>query len=131
MVFGCQHKGARNEQPGLIGFYKRGEKLRLAEIPQAENARLKGYVGYIRADNSGATVAVTSPRGGVVLYLDVAGKRLLGSAPFGDASGVAGRESSSGFIITSGEGRIAAVSSGKLELLSRTGTAWDNHVRLL
>ena len=131
VVFGCQFNGPRNERPALVGFHKRGERLRLADIPQAANGLLKGYVGSICVDRSGEIVAATSPKGGVVLYFDVAGKRLLGSALFGDASGVAGRAHSSGFIVTSGEGRIATASPGQLELLARTGTAWDNHAALL
>ena len=128
VVFGCQHKGPRNEQPILIGFHKRGERPQLAEIPKEANAGLKGYVGSICADSSGELVAATSPRGGVVLYFDVAGKRFIGSGAFDDASGVARRAGASGFIVTSGMGRIAAANPGSLELLALKGDAWDNHV---
>lgn len=136
VAFGCQHKGARNEQPGLIGFHKRGEVIRLAEIPPAANARLKGYVGSISADRSGGMIAATSPRGGVALYFDVAARRFLGLAPFDDASGAAARGALPGFLLTSGSGRLAWGRPERTQMLPGTdfstrAVAWDNHVTAL
>jgi hypothetical protein len=136
VAFGCQHKGARNEQPNLIGFHKRGEDIRLAEIPQAANARLKGYVGSISADRAGGIVAATSPKGGVALYFDVSARRFLGLAPFEDASGVVARRGMSGFLLTSGSGNLAWGRPEVTQVLtdmdsSAPASAWDNHVARL
>jgi hypothetical protein len=132
VVFGCQHKGPRNEQPVLIGFHKRGEALQLAEIPQAANARLKGYVGSICADQTGGLVAATSPKGGVALYFDVSAQRFIGLTPFGDASGVVARGRTNGFLLTSGSGKLAWGRPDKTQLLTGAlASAWDNHVSQL
>ncbi len=131
VVFGCQHKGAKNEQPILIGFHRRGEQLRVAEIPDHANARLKGYVGSISTDRSGTIAAATSPRSGVALYLDVPGKRFLGINDFADASGIAARKTGPGFVLTSGTGRVVQARHDGLVSLSENAFAWDNHVTVI
>ncbi|MDA7947503.1 MAG: DUF1513 domain-containing protein [Hyphomicrobiaceae bacterium] len=128
VVFGCQHKGAKNVTPNLVGFHRRGEDLELAEIPETANGRLKGYVGSVAADASGEIVAVTSPRGGVALYFDVSGRRFLRLTAFSDASGVAGRAGQRGFVLTSGSGRIAGTNGDGDQCLGAFDVAWDNHL---
>ncbi len=131
VVFGCQYKGPRNEQPNLIGFHKRGEALKLAEIPHSANVRLNGYVGSICADRFGGIVAATSPKGGVAIYFDVSSESFLGLASFADASGAA-RRKAGGFLLTSGSGRLAWGRSDRTQpLASALAGAWDNHVTRL
>ena len=128
VVFGCQHKGAKNARPVLVGFHKRGEALMLAEVPQDANARLKGYVASVAVDRSGESAAATSPRGGVVLYFDVGSRRFAGLGTFADASGVAGRQGNPGFVLTSGSGRFASANGSNVTKLGEHPLAWDNHV---
>jgi hypothetical protein len=128
VVFGCQHKGPRNETPMLLGVQRRGAEAELVDLPDVANARLKGYVGSICADSSGAIVAATSPPGGVALYFDVSARRLLGHASLADASGVSGRPGKPGFLLTSGTGKLALGLSEGLRIVGEDGTAWDNHV---
>lgn len=131
IVFGCQHKGPRNVRPGLVGFHKRGENLKLAEVPSAANNRLKGYVASVATDASGEIVAATSPRGGVALYFDVPGRRFLGFDRFADVSGVVSRKSQPGFVLTSGTGQIGRTLRDGIAQLGRQEVAWDNHVTAL
>ena len=128
VIFGCQHKGARNVRPDLVGFHKRGEDLKLAEVPRSTNDRLKGYVASVATDASGEIAVVTSPRGGVALYFDVPGRRFLGLDAFPDVSGVVARQSRSGFVLTSGTGRIGQTRGEGIAELGEQKVAWDNHV---
>ncbi len=128
VVFGCQHKGAKNIRPTLVGFHRRGEGLMFAELPQDANARLRGYVASVAVDGSGEIAAATSPRGGVALYFDTGTGKYVGLNAFADASGVAGRRKKTGFVLTSGSGRIARSEGKRIFPLGTHELAWDNHV---
>lgn len=128
VVFGCQHKGPRNERPMLLGLHKRGSKLELLHLPAEANASLRNYVGSICCDSSGEIAAATSPPGGTAVYLDIAGKRFLGQTSLADASGVTGRRRERGFLLTSGSGKTAFGNPGHLEIIQDRSLNWDNHV---
>ncbi len=48
--------------------------------PPATQIGLRNYVGSVAADSAGAIVAASAPKGGLVTYWDVAGRRYLGSS---------------------------------------------------
>ena len=129
VTFGCQNEGAG--QPALVGWHKRGSQPALFETPDISTGAMKNYIGSIAADVSGGIVSATSPRGGHVLFFDLASRRLIGEASIGDVCGVAPSHQGAGFLLTSGLGEVTFRDPGLADApaLSRIldGIGFDNH----
>jgi uncharacterized protein len=129
VVFGCQFKGPRTQQPSLIGVHRMGNELDLIPDGVASSRALRGYVSSISVDRSGTLAAVTSSRGEAVLFVDIAGRRIVGKKAFPDASGVAAEGVAERFIATGGGGDVAELTPhGGGSRRGRTDWAWDNHL---
>lgn len=87
---------------------------------------LRNYIGSVAASADGTLIAASSPRGGQIVLVDLAG-HLVGVTPLGDGCGLARR--GDGFVATSGEGRIVAIAGDgtPLDLVTQR-LAFDNHV---
>ncbi len=89
VVFGCQYRGPEEDAPALVGFHRRGETPVIVEAPAETQIGLRNYVGSVAADSAGAIVAASAPKGGLVTYWDVAGRRFLGASDLNDGCGLA------------------------------------------
>ena len=129
VVFGAQYMGPRADRPPLLGVHRRGEAIRLIELPEETYALLRNYVSSIEADAVGMHVAATSSKGDVALIIDIAAARCIEIHRIADVSGVARRNR--GFLATSGSGALTPLAGGTTGPAIVTPAAWDNHaVRL-
>lgn len=92
---------------------------------------LRGYVGSVAIDRSGAYVACATPRGNRVAVWTKAG-RYLGAVPLMDGCGLAATPEPGRFIATSGYGEVilVAVEDGRVGIAGRRtgGPRFDNHM---
>lgn len=136
VIFGCQFEGPKTEQPPLVGFHRRGQALQLASPPAPILAAMRNYVGAVSLDRSGAIAATSAPRGGIVVYWDVATRRYLGETRLADACGVSPTGQEGHFLLTSGTGDMRLGPEG-IALADRNiaealrAYAWDNHALML
>ncbi len=96
-------------------------------------ARLAGYCGSAAIDRGGRIVAVSSPRGGYVMFWDRAEQRALGGLELADVCGLAPAAAAGTFVVTSGQGGAllhdaprGASTPIPAPLVARS--YWDNHV---
>lgn len=101
------------------------------EAPDAELRALRGYVGSVAIDRSGAFVACATPRGNRVAVWARDG-RYMGAVPLMDGCGLAATPEPGRFIATSGYGEVilVAVEDGRVGVAARHtgGPRFDNHV---
>lgn len=101
------------------------------EAPDPAWRALRGYVGSVSFDPSGAYVACASPRGGQVAVWHTGG-RFLGAVPLVDGCGLAPGLAAGTFLATSGYGEavlIKAEADGVGVISRRTGgPRYDNHM---
>ncbi|MET0689246.1 MAG: DUF1513 domain-containing protein [Methyloceanibacter sp.] len=131
VVFGCQFRGPEDETPPLIGFHRRGDAPVIVPAPDMTQSSLRNYIGSVTVDKSGGIVAASAPKGGLVTYWDVAGRRYLGTSELSDGCGLAPTHRSANFLLTSGEGWL--VTAGPAAAASRFTSQfqWDNHAILV
>lgn len=101
------------------------------DAPDGAWRSLRGYVGSVAFDPSGAFVACASPRGGQVSFWTAQGRH-LGAIPLADGCGLAPGLEAGTFLATSGYGEavlIKAEAEGVGVVARRTGgPRYDNHV---
>jgi hypothetical protein len=131
VAFGCQYRGPEEDAPALVGFHRRGEAPIIVEAPAETQVALKNYVGSVAADNAGAIVAASAPKGGLITYWDVAGRRFLGTSNLNDGCGLAPTHRSAHFLLTSGEGWLATADAGGAMSRQSSAFQWDNHAILV
>ncbi|MGE0766584.1 MAG: DUF1513 domain-containing protein [Hyphomicrobiaceae bacterium] len=125
-------KGVSGGHPlseALIYRHRRQMPLVATSLPGDVAEALSGYVSSVAVDSEGAVAAITSSKRGSVVMIDVATGKVLGVRTMKDASGVTSRGHPGRFLVTSGEGAIAGVSTaaGGLEPAADCAWNWDNH----
>ena len=122
VAFAMQWQGDPAEPVPLLGIM--GQELRLAGPPESEALAMQGYAGSIAA--SGGLIAITSPRGGVVMIHgdDGTHRATLRRA---DICGVAAAKDAP-FMLTDGGGAVWAGDETGLRLRARHELSWDNHL---
>ena len=120
--FCCQHQGAATEQPPLIGRWDRDGTVRLIDLPGPVTRSMRNYAGSIAASHDGRRVAVTSPRGGLIVMIDGRSGAFVETVSLADTCGIA--PDGPGFMATAGTGRV--LHDGLTA--SHLDTAWDNHL---
>jgi len=135
VIFGCQFEGPKTEHPPLVGFHRRGQPPQLVSPPAPILRAMNNYVGSVTVDRTGTIAATSAPRGGIVVYWDVASRRYLGETQLADACGVSPTGQASQFLLTSGAGDMRLGPEGvtlpdrqTAEMLK--AYAWDNHAVL-
>lgn len=123
--FGCQFEGPEGERPPLVGRARRGETLRLVDLPAVELDRLSNYVGSVATSGDGAHVALASPRGNRVLVLEARGGTLVRGVDLSEGCGLAPLAGSAGFMASGGAGTYGPLGS---EQRFETDVVWDNHI---
>ena len=131
VVFGCQYRGPEEDAPALVGFHRRGQTPVIVEAAAETQIGLRNYVGSVAADSAGAIVAASAPKGGLVTYWDVAGRRFLGSSSLNDGCGLAPTHRSAHFLLTSGEGWLATADAAGDMARQSSDFQWDNHAILV
>jgi hypothetical protein len=131
VVFGCQYRGPEEHAPALVGFHRRGEAPIIVEAPAQTQMGLRNYIGSVAADSGGAIVAASAPKGGLVTYWDVAGRRYLGASHLADGCGLAPTHQAAHFLLTSGEGWLATADASGAMSRHHSGFQWDNHAILV
>lgn len=122
VAFAMQWQGDPALFVPLLGIMQ--ENLRLAALPQTQELAMQGYAGSIAA--SAGRIAITSPRGGVVMIHgdDGAHRATLRRA---DICGVAAANDDP-FLLTDGGGAVWAGDETGLRLRARHDLSWDNHL---
>ncbi|MDF1736695.1 MAG: DUF1513 domain-containing protein [Minwuia sp.] len=120
--FCCQHEGAATGQPPLIGRWDRRGDIRLIDLPAAVTRSMRNYAGSIAASHDGHRIAVTSPRGGIIVILDGRSGALVETVSLADTCGIA--PTGDGFMATAGTGAIRSGDNTD----AHPDIAWDNHL---
>lgn len=101
------------------------------DAPEADLRALRGYVGSVAYDPSGAFVACASPRGGRVAVWQADG-RYLGAVPLVDGCGLAAGREAGTFVAASGYGEVILVAAGRdgvgVAARHTGGPRFDNHM---
>jgi hypothetical protein len=88
---------------------------------------LRNYIGSVAATADGSVIAASSPRGGQIIFIDVAGN-VLGAEALVDGCGIAA-VGDRRLVATSGEGVIATVGpDAPGDQLADADLSFDNHI---
>lgn len=125
VAFGMQWQGD-GQVDTLVGLHKIGQAVRLMTASRNDVRQMQGYIGSIALSADGKMIAVTSPRGGLVQYYDVASGSHSGSLVIPDVCGLAVVGNS--LVLSAGTGEMRRVTSGTPSMLKRVDLSWDNHL---
>ncbi len=128
IAFGMQWQGD-TEASHLVGLHRMGAQPILFEAPQQQVRAMDGYIGSIAFAADGKTVAVTSPRGGLVQTYDTQSHTLNASKKITDVCGIATH--ALGYAVTSGTGMVGSLAGNQTSLTETPSYQWDNHLILI
>ncbi len=123
VAFALQWEGDAAEPVPLLGLWTPGSAPRLCAAFPGDAYAMQGYAGSIAAANG--QIAITSPKGGVVMIFDDEGQPLATHQRL-DICGIA--PGADGFVATDGQGAVWSCTTGGLAPLQRHATGWDNHL---
>ena len=125
VAFGMQWQG-NGTINSLVGIHQIGSQIRLMSAPKNDVRGMDGYIGSIALASDGLTVAVTSPRGGLLQLYDARSGSLSQSISISDVCGVAAL----GQVLTvsSGTGEIRQMVGQTRGLQRQMDVQWDNHL---
>lgn len=124
VAFAMQWEGDPLQPMPQLGIWLPGTAPKLCPAPDEEAPRMKGYAGSI-AWNKAGHIAVTSPKGGVVMIHDADGRHLATHAR-ADICGVAA--DGERFLTSDGSGALWSCTAQGIAPLRRAGPHWDNHL---
>ncbi len=124
VAFAMQWEGDPSEPVPQLGLWQPGGRPLPFPPDPAEAFRMKGYAGSIAMTEEGL-IALTSPRGGVVMIHDASGQHLATQAR-ADVCGIAAE--GRGFLASDGSGALWSCTAQVLAPLRRAGPQWDNHL---
>jgi hypothetical protein len=134
VAFAAQYEGPATELVPLVGAHRRGDPaLRLFAGERGTVRDMRQYCGSAAMDTAGTVVGVSSPRGNVATFWEVASGRLLSSVEVPDGCGIAAAGAAGSFMVASGlggVGRYDARTGGGARLSGSFAAAgrWDNHL---
>ena len=118
----------------LVVLHRPGERelTRLA-MPETALRGLEHYCGSVSFDVEGRVLAVSAPRGGVLVFWDAETGRFLSTVAVPDGCGLAAAGTPGTFVATSGDGAVMLVDArrGEIRPLPLAGAPrahWDNHL---
>lgn len=123
VAFAMQWEGDPAEPVPQLGLWTPGAAPVLCPPAEADMFAMKGYAGSIAA--TATAIALTSPKGGVVMLFDLTGTPLA-TLRRTDVCGVAA--TAEGFIASDGGGGLTRVSPQGVTALAEGGPQWDNHL---
>jgi hypothetical protein len=124
--FAMQWQGDAGADVPIAGLHRPGNKARLLGEDDPRTRNLNGYGGSIAFSADAQTIAVTSPRGGVVQVFETASGAMAAEHRLADVCGLAALVE--GFAATDGRGRISRLHAQTTGLLKPHSLAWDNHL---
>ncbi|RDL45672.1 DUF1513 domain-containing protein [Marinomonas piezotolerans] len=132
-ALGFQHQGNMWDNVPLVALTTQDSTaFEYLTMPEQVRMRFKQYCGSVCFDASGNTLAVSTPRGGMVAYWDVPSREFLGVNHCRDVCGLAATGTPNEFILTSGTGK-QLVSSTQNHIMATVNQVpaikWDNHLR--
>jgi hypothetical protein len=123
--FGCQFRGSANQSPQLVGYATQDGAIKLIELPDETLLDLRNYVGSVAASADGATIAVSSPQGDLLVAIDAEGQRPVLVEALRNGCGLA--PDGAGFVASSGEGALIGI-AGAARTSQKFDFAFDNHM---
>lgn len=123
VAFAMQWEGDAAEPVPQLGLWTPGRAPQLCPPAEADAFAMQGYAGSIAV--SGGMIALTSPKGGVVMLFDSTGTPLA-TYRRADLCGVA--PAPQGFVATDGQGAVWSCDAAGLVPLGQGATLWDNHL---
>lgn len=123
--FGCQYKGAPSESPQLVGHASMDGEIALIELPAETLVDLRNYVGSVAASTDGATIAISSPQGDLLVAIDAAAGRPRLVQTLRSGCGLAA--DGDGFVASSGLGEMIGLAGAK-RTPQRYDFQFDNHL---
>lgn len=124
VAFAMQWEGDPSEAVPQLGLWQPGDEPVLCPPDPTEAFRMQGYAGSVAMTADGQ-IAVTSPRGGVVMIHDAKGVPLATHAR-ADICGIAAMED--GFMASDGTGALWSCTTAQIAPLRLEGPQWDNHL---
>ncbi|MES2665526.1 MAG: DUF1513 domain-containing protein [Pseudomonadota bacterium] len=125
VAFAMQWEGDPADPVPLLGLWTPGQTPILCPAPDADAYAMQGYAGSIAVDAATGDIAITSPKGGIVMRFAASGAHLA-TWRRADVCGMAA--TGAGFIASDGAGALWAVEDDGLQPLARHATLWDNHI---
>ena len=126
VAFAMQWQGDLNDHPPVLGLHRQGSRPMLALASPNANRNMLGYAGSVAISTRDGTVAVTSPRGGMIQVFDIRFRSLKFQYALADASGIA--EGPGGFLASSGTGKMLIdLAKGSTQGVEHP-VHWDNHL---
>ena len=130
-----QQQVKSNENCLLAHYDSRTKELNPMVLSDQHRAMLNNYVGDINLDHSQQLLALTSPRGNVLLLADIT-KGDVQSFEINDVCGLSNTAVDGQFIASSGDGKLMLVEVGGLAvsidlITDKQGLYWDNHLIVL
>lgn len=125
VAFAMQWEGDVAEAVPLLGLWTPGQAPVLCPAPDADAYAMLGYAASIAVDSASGEIALTSPKGGILMRFAASGAHQA-TYRRADVSGVAA--TGSGFLASDGAGALWGVGLDGLTPLTRHATLWDNHI---
>lgn len=125
VAFGMQWQGGDPIET-LVGIHQMGRPFRLMTASTNDVRDMQGYVGSIALSSNGQTIAVTSPRGGIVQEYDIRDGELSRTSAIPDVCGVA--VFGQNITVSAGTGEMRLLNAASPSLINRTRVQWDNHL---
>lgn len=124
-----------SERRPLVGLLAPGAGIELLPMPDPRDFDLRGYVGSLAFDASGAFVAAASPRGSLVGLWSAPRRAWLGAIALADVCGIAAGSEPATFWASTGHGGIFELAAGPrgLDVVRqwRADAGFDNHLLLI
>ncbi len=136
VLVAMQYEGPRDDLVPLVARHRPDSPgIEMLDLPEEVLAGLDGYCGSVAVAADGTTLAVSSPRGGRVVFWELAEDRLLGVLKLDDGCGIA-PAGDGAFLLSNGFGRILRSDpvtgrGARLAVDSLPGARWDNHIAVL
>jgi hypothetical protein len=135
VALGFQYQGDKWDQVPLIATATINDNtFNLLNLPSDIERRLTHYCGSVTFDQSGQTLAVSSPRGDLVVYWDIVNDQYLGHHNYQDVCGISATANKQQFLITTGKGKrifVNPITNDTIALATMRQWKWDNHIHLL
>ncbi len=133
VAIAMQYEGPAGKLVPLAGVQSHGEDIRLLQAPPETLRAMKNYCGSICFDTGGWMIAVSAPRGGIVVFWDGRTGHCLGSVVVPDVCGIAAGRRQHEILVSSGQGEVVAIDtrSRRTQPFAVRGfgpSRWDNHL---
>lgn len=121
-----QWQGDRAAKAPVVALHRRGGALQFLTGPQGTTRHMAGYGGSVVFSGDGKSLAVSSPRGGIVQVFDSARCSLEREWRIDDVCGLGA--DGDGFVASTGGGEMHALTRKTQRLQTSQGLRWDNHL---